>query len=104
MSVPDIHRDDIGTELVIPMVDEAGTAIDVSGATTKQIWLGKPDGVVLTKTASNDTTGTDGKIKWVTVSGDLSVAGEWTIQGYVVVSGQEWHSAVSKFTVAQNLK
>lgn len=107
MSVPDIHKADIGTALVVAMVDETGAAIDVSTATTKQIWLGKPnspDATVLTKTAVNDTTGADGKIKYVTVSGDLSNAGEWSIQGYVVVAGKEWHSVVSKFQVAQNLQ
>jgi hypothetical protein len=97
----DIRVGDVGTELVIPVTDEDGVEVDVSAA-TKTIYLRKPDGTVLTKTAVNDTTGTDGLMKHVTVSGDLNVAGEWGIQGRVVSGSNQWSTADSTFVVKKN--
>lgn len=101
----DIRVGDVGTVLVVVIVDEAGVAVDVSAATVKTIFLKKPGtgGTVLTKAASLDTTGIDGKIKWTTIAGDLSVPGVWTIQGRVTVGGATWSSDESEFLVKSNL-
>jgi hypothetical protein len=102
-----IHVGDIGTELVVVIVDENGAAVDVSNVSnTLTIYLKKPGaaGAVLTKSASLDTTGTNGKIKWVTIAGDLDIDGLWTIQGYVqMVGGQKWCSDEGTFRVKPNL-
>jgi flavin-dependent dehydrogenase len=94
----DIRVGDAGTELVVVVVDESGAAVDVSSA-GKTIYLRKPDGTVLTKTAVNDTTGTNGKMKYVTQAGDLDRAGEWEIEGKVVVGANSWKTAISNFDV-----
>lgn len=101
----DIRQGDIGTELVVEIVDEDGTVIDVSAATTKTIKLKKPgaDGTVSEKTAVLDTDGTDGKIVYVTIADDLDTAGRWKIQGYVVLGSNKWHSQEAEFLVKSNL-
>lgn len=100
-----IHYTDIGTELVVAVVDESGVAVDISTATTLTIFLKPPAGAALrTKTGVLDTTGVDGLMKYVTVAGDLDPIGEWVIQGYVVLtSSQKWFTDVSKFVVIGNL-
>lgn len=101
----DVRISDVGTELVVCIVDEDGDVVDVSAASAKTIFLKKPGsgGAVLAKDASLDTTGTDGKIKWVTTAGDLDTAGIWRIQGRVTVAGATWSSEKSEFQVKRNL-
>lgn len=101
----DIHVGDVGTELVVAFVDEAGTAINIAAATTLTITLKKPGaaGALLVRTAVVDTTGLDGLARYNTVAGDLSVAGDWQVQGFAVVAGNEWHTAKTTFLVARNL-
>ncbi len=78
-----LHVGDVGTEIVVTVVDQAGAAVNISGATELTIYLTRPNRTVLTKTAVLDTNGVNGKMKYVTQSGDLSVAGTWKVQGYV---------------------
>jgi uncharacterized protein YfaS (alpha-2-macroglobulin family) len=77
----------VGTALVVQVVDQTGTPIDVSGASARTIYLTRPDGTVLTKTAVNDTTGADGRIRYTTQAGDISQTGRWRIQAYVAGVG-----------------
>lgn len=99
------HVGDVGAVFVVQVTEwdedtQAFVAVNISGATTLTIYLTKPNGTVLTKTASLDTTGTDGKMKYTTVSGDLSVAGTWKIQGYVAgVSGWSGSTVETFFKV-----
>lgn len=91
-SDPQVHVGDVGTVLVVVVTDQDGAVVNISGASALTIYLTKPRvgsaaPVVLTKTASLDTDGTDGAMKYTTVSGDLSVKGEWKISGYVAGAG-----------------
>lgn len=109
MSLPDIHKHDVGTELVVAFVNETGAAIDITTASPLQIILLKPGGTAVVKTAVIDTVGTTGLAKYVTTKTgspavyDLDTAGDWEIQGYAVIGSDEWHTAVSTFKVAGNL-
>ena len=99
----EIHVGDIGTELVVEVTDEDGAAVNIAAATSKLIYLTRPlaaGGVeTLTKTAALDTDGTDGLMKYVTVAGDLSIKGNWKIQGWVAVGGAEWSTRETNFRV-----
>lgn len=83
----------------VTVTDQDGSAVDVSGASTKQIKLRKPSGTVLTKTASFTTDGSDGKIEYQTANTDLDVAGVWGIQAYVVGTGYENSTRADSFRV-----
>lgn len=98
--LPSIHVGDVNTELVVAMADEQGVPIDVSAAAVRTIRLRKPAGTVLSKTAVNDTTGTNGLIRYDTIAGDLDAAGWWSIQGYVEVAAGKWSSMETRFWVA----
>lgn len=107
MPVPDIHKNDVGTELVVAFVDEEGEVIDISTADPKQIILRKPGGTVVTLDGVFDTDGTDGLLKYTTAQDgddyDLDRAGTWEIQGYAVIGSAKWRTSINTFLVAANL-
>ena len=81
----EITENDIGTDLEID-VEESDVALDVSSATALAIVLKSPAGVESTKTASNVTDGVNGKIHYLTVSGDINEVGVWSYRGKVTFS------------------
>lgn len=97
----EIHVDDVGTTFICT-IEEDGVVIDLSAATEKKIYMKSPSE---TKTfdAEFTTDGTDGKIQYVAVSGDLDEAGEWQIQASANLSGAVFHSSIEKFEVYNNL-
>jgi len=106
MTTGQIFVGDIGTIFEATIKDQAGAVVDISTATTKQILFKKPTGVVLTKTASFTTTGSDGKIRYTTIAGDLDVSGVWSTtnpgwqwEAYVVMPSGSWHSDICQFSV-----
>ena len=102
MAANEIHKNDIGTVLEVTIKD-GPLVVDISAATTKNILLKPPTGTLLTKAGVYVTDGTDGKIKYTTIDGDLSVVGVWQIQGHVVTAGGEWKSDIMNFSVHDNL-
>jgi hypothetical protein len=102
MATEVIQQDGIGTIFRLT-VKEDNSAVDISTATTKQIIFQRPDGEKLTKTATFTNTGTNGKIEYATVSGDLSLPGEWAYQGYVVMPSWSGYTSVKRFQVSPNL-
>jgi hypothetical protein len=103
MSAGEVHVGDVGTGLEVTLKDQAGEIVDISGATVKQIIFKKPDGQKVIKDATFTTDGTDAKMVYVTVAGDLDTPGAWSIQGRVVLPAGEWSSDVSQFKVFPNL-
>ena len=98
-----IHQNDIGTLIQIQVVDCDGTAVDISGATAKQMVFKKPSGATLTVNADFVNTGVDGLLKYMIVSGDLSEIGTWKVQAIVIVGGYIWHSNFESFRVYRNI-
>jgi len=98
----EIHVDDIGTVFTITIKDGAD-AVDISTATTKNIVFKQPDKTLVTQSGSFVTDGTDGKIQYTTVSGDLADAGNWSLQAEIVITSGEWSSDIYGFEVHKNL-
>jgi len=103
MADGEIRKGDIGTVFTITVMD-GSAAVDISTATTKNIVFKKPDKTILPKAGSFVTDGTDGKISYTTVSGDLSKAGEWCVQGAIVMPAGTWKTDIDHFTVYANLE
>ena len=101
--VEEIHKDDIGTKIIVTMKDGT-TAVDISTATTKQIIFEKSDGTVVAKDAAFDSDGTDGKIFYIIITDDLNLTGSWKMQGRVTMPTGTWRSNVDLFTVYGNLE
>lgn len=101
----EIHVGDAGTAFRVTVLDENGAVINIATATTKEIWLRKPDGTtVLEKAASLYTDGTDGIMQYLTATTDLDTAGNWKMQGYVVIGTSVNHTDIHTFKVWANLQ
>jgi hypothetical protein len=98
----EIHYGDIGVNFNITVMN--GTEIlNVSNANSISIIFQKPDSTDLTKTASLTTNGTDGKIKYTTVAGDLDQTGTWQIQARVNFGASVFSTDIQKFKVYRNI-
>ena len=98
-----LHVGDFGTQFILTikkLVDGAPTVVDVSGATTKKILFRDSEGTITEHTASFLTDGTDGKITYTTVTGDISISGSLEYRGFVVLSAtQSYQSSTCKIKV-----
>jgi len=98
----EIHRLDVGTVFEVTLMD-GSSVVNISTATTKEIYFQLPNGTKLTKSASFTTDGTDGKLRYTTVADDLSLAGGWRIQAHIITPAGQWRSDLGKFKVYENL-
>ncbi len=97
--LPEIHVGDVGTALVVYVVDETNTPVNISTGTNLTILLLSPNNVLLTQTAVLDTNGVDGAMRYTTVAGDFSIPGTWQIQGQLTLGTATWSTRSSKFLV-----
>ncbi len=109
----DVHLNDVGTEFLATIIQNVGgteSPMDVSDALIKQMIIRKPDGTVLTKqaiftpiTSGATGTGSDGKISYFTIAGDLDIPGTYRIQATVSNAQGQWYSSIDRFKVVSNL-
>ncbi len=98
----EIHLNDIGTTFEVTIKDD-GQVVDISAVTLKQILFKRPNGFLLTKTANFVTDGTDGRMDYISVDGDLGQIGNWSIQAKITLGGGTWNSEIKPFEVFKNL-
>lgn len=98
-----IMVDTIGLDFIITILENCEDIIDISTATSIDIYLTKPDGTLISKTGTLVTDGTDGKVKYTTVSGDLDQVGTWKIQAIINISSNVYPSSIYTFKVYANL-
>lgn len=98
----EVRKDDVAVQFVLT-IQEDSVAVDVSGATTKEITIQKPSGTSTDYTASFFTDGTEGKIYYTSVLGDLDESGLYKIQGKVILSGGTYRTNIKKFKVRDNI-
>jgi hypothetical protein len=80
-------------------IERDGTAVDVSGASTKQIKVYDPDGTLAdTLTASFATSGVDGVIQATSTAACFARAGRWVSVAYVVLGAWTGHSTPATTT------
>jgi len=105
--VEEAHVNDIGTVFRVTVYDTSSTGTtsvaDISSATTKKFTFKKPDGTTFERVAVFTGTGSDGKIEYATVDGDLSGPGTWHLQAYVATPDGNWNTSVGYFKVYENL-
>ena len=103
MAANEIHKNDIGTKFLVTIYD-GSSAVNVTSATsTKQIIFTKPSGTKMTKSASFNNDGTDGKIYYTSVADDLDEIGTYEIQGKVVITDGTFYTDIQTFKVHRNL-
>ena len=94
---------DIGVAIVVQVVSVDETPIDLRAATVKIIRIGYPDGTSEDFAAEFLTDGSDGKLVYTTVDGDIAEAGEHQVQGIVTLNGTIRSSTVSAFQALENI-
>lgn len=85
------------------LTDQAGTAVDLTNATTKSLTLRAPSGVISTKALSVLGAATAGIVQYVTDGDDLNEAGVWSAQVVLTFETGTWPFSVVRFTVAPRL-
>jgi len=98
----EIHYGDIGVNFNITVMNGAAV-LNVSNANSISIIFQKPDGSDLIKTATLVTNGTDGNIRYTSVSGDLDQIGTWQIQAKVNFGASVFSTDIQKFKVYRNI-
>tara|TARA_R110000851_G_scaffold4810_2_gene19912 strand:+ start:308 stop:622 length:315 start_codon:yes stop_codon:yes gene_type:complete len=98
----EIHVNSIGTFFEITLI-ENGTAVPIGTATTRTITFKKPTGQTISVSASFSSDGSDGKMRYATVSGDLDVDGWWKLQAYIAMPTWQGYSTIGEFEVFSNL-
>lgn len=107
MPRPDVRLDDIGTEFRVQLRDQDGSVVDLTGSSSRKIYLTKPDGSVLEKVAILGSTedpllvGSDGWMHYISISGDIDQVGEWWFEGYVEFGTKRWTSETTNFSVSK---
>jgi DUF4097 and DUF4098 domain-containing protein YvlB len=100
----EIHIGDVGTRFLFTIQDcDDVNPLDVSTASSIEIIFKKPDSSTLTVTATFLTDGTDGKVYYDTVAGDIDQVGRWQVQGKVTFPTGVFYSDIHKFQVYANL-
>ena len=99
-AMTDIHVGDVGTVFIINISD-SGKAVDLSGGTSASnvMLFKRPDRTTFNKPAVFDTDGKDGRIKYVSVEGDISMSGVWYISAKVNTEHGQWVATADTFTV-----
>ncbi len=94
----------IGAEIELALVNQDGTAIDVSTASEKLIYLMSPKGKRLAVAAAFVNTGTDGLIDYTTTAAtELDTPGQWQVQAKVTIGSTVYPSSIQSFNVVANL-
>lgn len=80
-----------GTTIRRTIKDQSGAVVDVSGATgsgglIRVFYLKPPSGTVKTVVTSFTTDGTDGKVQYQLLSGDIDETGPWQLQVRVITN------------------
>lgn len=102
MALKLVQLGDVGTIFRVTFV-EAGVIVPINTATAKTIILKPLRGDAVVKAGVFTTDGLDGQLECVTVAGDLSLVGQWQVQGHVIMPAGEWHSLKHRFDVEVNL-
>ena len=97
MSAQNVHNGDVGTIFRLTVLED-GVVVDISSQTSLTIFLGAPSGTK-TKVATLTTDGTDGKLQYTSIAGDIDEAGRWSYQGKIVIASGTFYTVAVEFIV-----
>jgi hypothetical protein len=98
----EIHVNDVGTRFLATIKDD-GVVVDISAASSITMVFKKPDDEIVNKTGTTLTDGTDGKVYYDTLAGDLDEAGHYKLQAKVVLTSGTYYTDIYTFQVHCNL-
>lgn len=104
------HLYDVGVEVEVQFVwDDPSSPpgrlspYDVSDADELRVYVERPDGAVFLRPGRIVSDGSDGRVRYVSLAGDLSQRGTWKVQGWSRRGAEYLASDVTTFEVAYNL-
>lgn len=104
----DLQSSDISKGVVGLTIDlavyEKNVPRDISTATGMKFAFQRPDGTTFERDAIFSNDGKDGRLNYVTNSGDLDQAGKWRVQAFIVLGTFSGHSSITEFYVNDTLK
>lgn len=102
-----IHEGDTGVLMRLKIVDQDGTAVDLSTASLLEITIQQPSASLPARTATSTVDPDDASeslMHIASLASDFPVAGWYSYQGHVVLSGgEDLKTEVIKFEVHPNL-
>lgn len=98
----EIHVDDIGTRFLATIKDD-DVVVDISNASSITMIFKKPDDQVIYRSGILYGNGTDGKVYYDAVAGDLDEAGLYKLQGRVALPSGTYYTDIYNFQVHCNL-
>ena len=100
----EIHQNDVGTRFQVTIKDD-GSVVDLSAASGLTISFRKPSDTILNRTASTlvDGSAASGVMYYDSVTGDLDEAGNYKLQGKVVLTSGTFYTDIHTFKVRCNL-
>ena len=83
----------------VTFYDQDGAVINISTASTKEIWFKPPsNGTLLKKSGAFTDDGSDGKLQYAdSPTPAITTTGRWRMQGYVIISSKKWYSEIVEF-------
>lgn len=103
----DAHQDDVGSEILIALLDckkEGLEPVNLTTMATCEIKVKKPSGVEVKWTAIVFGDPLEGVIQYIVVAGDLDEVGEYVLQVYLVLAGWSGHASQLTLQVASILR
>jgi hypothetical protein len=98
----EIHVNDIGTRF-LATIQDSGEVVNVSGASMLSMTFKKPNDTVFYRSGTLYTNGSDGKVYYDTVAGDLDEPGLYKLQGRVALPSGTYYTDIYTFQVFCNL-
>ena len=98
----EIHVNDVGTKFLVTIKDD-GVVVDISTASSITMMFKKPDDEIVNKVGTLYTDGTDGKVYYNTLAGDLDEAGHYKLQAKVALPAGTYYTDIYSFQVHCNL-
>jgi len=96
---------DVGTDIIVTVLNDSDrSAHNISTASPMIMLMTRPDGTIEEKTAVLNGTGTDGKLKYTTVDGDMNQVGRYQFQAYVQIGTNINYSTIFSVVVDRVLK
>lgn len=89
---------DVGVAIEITLQDGA-VAVDLTGNTLLEMIFRKPSGARLIRTPVAVAPLTSGKLRYLTIAGDLDEVGGWNVQGHAMIPSGDFRSETGVFEV-----
>lgn len=98
----EIHVNDIGTRFLATIQDD-GEIVDISNASAILMIFKKPSDNIIYRSGTLYEGGSEGKVYYDTVAGDLDEPGLYKLQGRVSIPSGTYYTDIYSFQVSCNL-